>query len=45
LEKNKTMGDNLIKYLILFLVGMCGVLIGRRTAIRRIIKKKSENEK
>jgi len=34
------MGNDFVKYLFLFAIGMLGVFIGRRMAIKRIMKKK-----
>jgi len=45
LKKNKIMGDDFVKYLFLFVIGMLGVFIGRRMAIRRMMKKKFSSDK
>jgi len=37
------MENHFVKYLFLFLIGMFGVFIGRRMAIRRMMKKKSSS--
>jgi len=37
------MENHFVKYLFLFLLGMFGVFIGRRMAIRRMMKKKSSS--
>jgi len=39
------MENDFVKYLFLFIIGMLGVFIGRRMAIRRIMKKKSSSDK
>ena len=39
------MGDDFVKYLFLFVIGMLGVFIGRRMAIRRMMKKKFSSDK
>jgi len=39
------MANDFVKYLFLFIVGMLGVFIGRRMAIRRMMKKELEDEK
>jgi len=41
----KIMENDFVKYLFLFLIGMFGVFIGRRMAIRRMMKKKSSLDK
>jgi len=41
----KIMENDFVKYLFLFLIGMFGVFIGRRMAIRRMMKKKSSSDK
>ena len=37
------MENDFIKYLFLFIIGMLGVFVGRRMAIRRIMKRKSSS--
>jgi len=37
------MENDFIKYLFLFIIGMLGVFVGRRMAIRRMMKKKSSS--
>jgi hypothetical protein len=44
-EFSKIMENDFVKYLFLFIIGMLGVFIGRRMAIRRIMKKKSSSDK
>jgi len=39
------MENDFVKYLFLFIIGMLGVFIGRRMAIRRIMKKSSSDKK
>jgi len=34
------MENDFLKYLFLFIIGMLGVFVGRRMAIRRMMKKK-----
>jgi len=41
----KIMENDFVKYLFLFIVGILGVFVGRRMAIRRIIKKKFSSNK
>ncbi len=39
------MENDFLKYLFLFGIGILGVFIGRRMAIKRMIKKSSSDEK
>jgi len=39
------MENDFVKYLFLFIVGMLGVFIGRRMAIKRMIKKELKDKK
>ncbi len=38
------MKNDFIKYLFLFIIGMLGVFVGRRMAIKRMIKKSSSDK-
>ncbi len=42
---SKIMENNFVKYLFLFIIGMIGVFVGRRMAIKRMIKKSSLDKK
>jgi len=39
------MENHFVKYLFLFVIGILGVFIGRRMAIKRIMKKKFSSDK
>jgi len=39
------MENDFVKYLFLFIIGMLGVFVGRRMAIKRMMKKSSSDEK
>jgi hypothetical protein len=39
------MENDFVKYLFLFIVGILGVFVGRRMAIKRMMKKKSSLDK
>jgi len=38
------MESNFLKYLFLFIIGVLGVFVGRRMAIRRMINKELKNK-
>lgn len=42
---NEIMQNDFVKYLFLFIIGMLGVFIGRRMAIKRMMKKSSSDKK
>ena len=42
---SRIMENNFVKYLFLFVVGILGVFIGRRMAIKRMMKKKFSSDK
>ena len=42
---SKIMENDFVKYLFLFIIGIVGVFVGRRMAIKRMIKKSSSDKK